>query len=118
MTPLIDRVFILLIFFIVTTSFVREAGVDVRRPQAHTAQTLDKANVIVAVTAKGTVHVEGRVIDVRSVRAYMERFLAEFPDGSVVIAADEDSNTGLVIRVLDGCRLAGVRNVSVAARRP
>jgi biopolymer transport protein ExbD len=118
MTPLIDMVFILLIFFIVTTSFVRESGVEVRRPQAQTAQAREKVNMVLGVSAEGVVYAEGRPIDVRSVRAYMERFLAETPEGSVVIAADERCPAGLVIQVLDGCRLAGVRDVSVAARRP
>ena len=118
MASLIDMVFILLIFFLVTTSFVKEAGVVIKRPLASTAETKEKTNMVVAVTHEGTIYVEGRTIDIRSVRAYMERFLAETPKGSVVIAADKDSKTGVVIQVLDACRLAGVNNVSVAARRP
>lgn len=117
MTPLIDMVFILLIFFIVTTSFVREAGVDVQRPSAQTAQTKEKANVILGLTSDGRVFVEGRSLDIRSVRAYMERFLAETPDGAVVIVADKDSATGAAVQVLDQCRLAGVQNISLAARK-
>lgn len=117
MTPLIDMVFILLIFFIVTTSFVREAGVDVQRPSAQTAETREKANVILGLTAEGQIFVEGRPLDIRSVRAYMERFLAETPDGSVVIVADRESMTGATVQVLDQCRLAGVRNISIAARK-
>jgi biopolymer transport protein ExbD len=117
MTPLIDMVFILLIFFIVTTSFVREAGVDVQRPSARTAQTKEKANVILGLTSDGRVFVEGRSLDIRSVRAYMERFLAETPEGSVVIVADKDSATGTAVQVLDQCRLAGVQNISLAARK-
>lgn len=117
MTPLIDMVFILLIFFIVTTSFVRESGVDVERPSAQTAETKEKANVILGLTAEGQIFVEGRPLDVRSVRAYMERFLAETPEGSVVIVADKQSMTGAAVQVLDQCRLAGVRNISIAARK-
>ena len=117
MTPLIDMVFILLIFFIVTTSFVREAGVDVQRPSAQTAQTKEKANVILGLTSEGRVFVEGRPLDIRSVRAYMERFLAETPDGSVVIVADKEAMTGNTVQVLDQCRLAGVNNISIAARK-
>ncbi|MUM77201.1 biopolymer transporter ExbD [Pseudodesulfovibrio sp. F-1] len=117
MTPLIDIVFILLIFFVVTTSFVREAGVEVQRPSAQSAETMEKANVILGLTAEGRIFVEGRPLDIRSVRAYMERFLAETPDGSVVIVADRDSSTGAAVQVLDQCRLAGVRNISIAARR-
>ena len=118
MAPLIDMIFILLIFFLVTTSFVKESGVDVERPVAATAQAKEQTNVVVGIDKEGTIHVENRVIDVRSVRGYMERFLAETPEGSVVIAADKASTTGVVIAVLDACRLAGVRNISVAARRP
>jgi len=118
MASLIDMIFILLIFFLVTTSFVKEAGVDVQRPVASTAVSKEKTNMILAVTHEGTIYAEGRTIDIRSVRAYMERFLAETPKGTVVIAADKDSRTGTVIQVLDACRLAGVKNVSVAARRP
>lgn len=117
-SSLIDMVFILLIFFLVTTSFVKESGVDVQRPIASSAETKEKTNMVIAVTHEGTIYVESRTIDVRSVRAYMERFLAETPKGSVVIAADKDSRTGIVIQVLDACRMAGVKNVSVAARRP
>ncbi len=118
MTPLIDMVFILLIFFIVTTSFVREAGVEVDRPSANTAETKTKASVIMGLTDQGQVFVEGRSLDIRSVRAYMERFLAETPDGSAIIVADKASLTGTLIQVLDQCRLAGVQDVSVAARKP
>lgn len=117
MTPLIDMVFILLIFFIVTTSFVRESGVDVQRPSAQTAETKEKANVILGLTSDGQIFVEGRSLDIRSVRAYMERFLAETPDGSVVIVADKESMTGATVQVLDQCRLAGVQNISLAARK-
>jgi biopolymer transport protein ExbD len=118
MASLIDMIFILLIFFLVTTSFVKEAGVEVQRPIASSAESKEKTNMVLVVTHEGTIYAEGRTIDIRSVRAYMERFLAETPKGSVVIAADKDSRTGTVIQVLDACRLAGVKNVSVAARRP
>jgi biopolymer transport protein ExbD len=117
MTPLIDMVFILLIFFIVTTSFVRESGVEVQRPTAQSAQTKENANVLLGLTSDGQIFVEGRALDIRSVRAYMERFLAETPDGSVVIVADKESMTGNAVQVLDQCRLAGVKNISIAARK-
>ena len=118
MTPLIDMVFILLIFFIVTTSFVREAGVEVERPSAATAESKEKAGVILGLTREGRVFVEGRSLDIRSVRAYMERFLAETPEGTAVIVADKESMTGTLVQVLDQCRLAGVKGISVAARKP
>ena len=118
MAPLIDMVFILLIFFLVTTSFVKESGVEIKRPIASSAVSKEKTNLVVAVTKDGTIYVEKRSLDIRSVRSYMERFLAETPQGSVVIAADRESMTGLVIQVLDACRMAGIKNVSVAARKP
>jgi biopolymer transport protein ExbD len=111
-------IFILLIFFLVTTSFVKESGVDVERPTAATAQAKEKTNVVVGIDKEGVVYVENRIIDVRSVRGYMERFLAETPEGAVVIAADKAGTTGILIAVLDACRLAGVKNISVAAKRP
>ena len=118
MAPLIDMIFILLIFFLVTTSFVKESGVEVKRPIASSTVSKEKTNLIVAVTKEGTIYVEKRSLDIRSVRSYMERFLAETPQGSVVIAADRESMTGIVIQVLDACRMAGIKNVSVAARKP
>lgn len=116
--PLIDMIFILLIFFLVTTSFVRESGVDVKRPVAKTAQKKDKTNMVIGITADNMIYIEGKPIDKRAVRSYMERFLMQNPNGSVVIAADEDSKSGIVIQVLDACRLAGIKNISVAARQP
>ncbi|MBG0776342.1 MAG: biopolymer transporter ExbD [Desulfovibrionaceae bacterium] len=118
MAPLIDMIFILLIFFLVTTSFTKESGVDVERPVAASAQTKEQTNMVIGIDKDGLVHIENRVVDVRAVRAVMERFLAEIPEGSVVIAADRASITGVVISVLDACRMAGVKHVSVAARRP
>ncbi|MBW1712216.1 MAG: biopolymer transporter ExbD [Deltaproteobacteria bacterium] len=117
-TPLIDMVFILLIFFIVTTSFVKEAGVEVDRPVAQTAVKKDKASLMIGVDQEGVIYIQGRSVDLRSVRTHIERFLAETPEGSVVIVADKNSQTGLVIQVLDQTRLAGVKDVSLAARKP
>jgi len=117
MSPLIDMIFILLIFFVVTTSFVKEAGVDVQRPVAQTAETKESTNIVMAITADNVIVVEGKPIDVRSVQSYMERFLMQNPNGSVVLAADRNSRSGVVIQVLDACRLAGVKNLSVAAKK-
>eukprot|EP00831_Metopus_contortus_P051808 TRINITY_DN43495_c0_g1_i1.p2 TRINITY_DN43495_c0_g1~~TRINITY_DN43495_c0_g1_i1.p2 ORF type:complete len:138 (+),score=18.53 TRINITY_DN43495_c0_g1_i1:284-697(+) len=118
MTPLIDMVFILLIFFIVTTSFVKESGVDVQRPAANTAERKENVSVVVGIDATGTVWLDGKTIDIRSVRSWMENFVAETPEGVVVVAADTKTESGLLINVLDACREAGVNNVSVAARKP
>lgn len=118
MAPLIDMIFILLIFFLVSTSFVKESGIEVERPIAASAVRKASTNLIIAVAQDGLVYVEKRVIDIRSVRTYMERFIQETPQGTVVITADKESMTGIVIQVLDACRQAGIKNVSVAARRP
>jgi len=116
--PLIDMVFILLIFFLVTTSFVKETGVDISRPSATTAVAKTKSTILIGVTKENTVHLDRREIDVRAVRANVERTLAENPEGAVVIVADKESRTGLVITVMDACKLAGAENVSIAAALP
>ena len=115
MTPLIDMVFILLIFFAVTATFTKEAGVEIERPSARSAVTQEKANIMIAVTENGEVWVDRKRVDSRSVRGHVERLRAENPEGAVVILADSKSETGLVIQVLDQVRLAGVENVAVAA---
>ena len=117
MGPLVDMVFLLLIFFVVTTSFVKETGIDVNRSTASTADVKDRGNIMIAVTAEGDVYFEGKRIDVRSVRALIERALAEDPESGVVIVADKESQTGAVVQTMNQCRLAGAANVSLAARR-
>jgi len=114
-TPLIDMVFILLIFFAVNASFIKEAGVEIERPSARTAKIKQQANIMIAVTETDEVWVDRQRVDPSSVRGHVERLHAENPEGAVVILADEKSRTGLVIQVLDQARLAGVDNVAVAA---
>lgn len=116
--PLIDMVFILLIFFLVTTSFIKETGVDISRPSATTAVAKTKSTILIGVTRDHTVHLDRREIDIRAVRANVERALAENPESQVVIVADKESRTGLVISVMDACKLAGAENVSIAASLP
>lgn len=116
--PLIDMVFILLIFFLVTTSFVKETGIDVTRPTASTATMQSKATILIAVDSQNRVFMDHREIDIRAVRANTERALAENPDGAVVVVADQQSDTGVAIQVMDGCRLAGASNISLAAALP
>lgn len=118
MAPLVDMVFILLIFFLVTTSFVRESGVRVDRPKAATTSAQKKEAMMVGVGVNGKIFVERREVDLRSVRGLVERFLASNPKGSVVIVADKNSKTGLLIELLDQARLAGAKDVAVAAKRP
>jgi len=115
LTPMLDVVFIMLIFFIVTSSFIKEAGVEVQRPQAETASPQDKGNILIAITADGEVWMDKKVVDVRSVRAHVERMRVDQPDGAVVVQADQDARTGLVVQVMDQARLAGVQDVALAA---
>ena len=114
-TPMLDVVFIMLIFFIVTASFVKESGIEVDRPSAVTAVVKEKGNILVAVTATGEIWVNRRQVDPRAVRANIERLHAENPQGSVVIQADRNSTTEMLIQVMDASRQAGVSNVSIAA---
>jgi len=115
LTPMLDVVFIMLIFFIVTASFVKEAGIDVSRPPAATAERKERGNILIAITANNQIWIDRRQVDPRSLRANIERMHAENPQGSVVIQADEKSENGLLVRVMDAARLAGVSNVSLAA---
>lgn len=114
MTPMLDIVFIMLIFFIVTTSFVKESGIDVNRPTSKTAVHKENANIIVGIKANGNVWIDKRLTDIRAVRANIARLHAENPLGAVIIAADKDSKTKVLIQVMDQIRLAGVMNASIA----
>ncbi len=114
-TPMLDVVFIMLIFFIVTASFVKESGIDVSRPDAATAERKERGNILVAISDTDQIWIDRRQVDVRAVRAHIERLHAENPQGAVVIQADEDSKNGLLVQVMDAARLAGVANVSLAA---
>ena len=117
MSPLIDMVFLLLIFFVVTTSFVKESGIEVERSTAATAEVQERGSIMVGVSSEGEVWMEGKRVDVRSVRGLVERALAEDPEAGVLVVADQGSLTGDVVKVMDQCRLAGAVNVSLAARR-
>ena len=117
LTPMLDVVFIMLIFFIVTASFVKEAGIDVSRPDAATAERKERGNILVAISESGQIWIDKRHVDIRAVRANIERLAAENPQGSVVIQADENSKNGILVQVMDAARLAGVEQVSIAAER-
>ena len=112
---MLDVVFIMLIFFIVTTSFVKESGLDVNRPKATTAKKKERTSILVGISQTGEIWIQKRPVDIRSVRANIERLHAESPEGTVVIQADKLSETGILVQVMDQIRLAGVENVSVAA---
>ena len=114
-TPMLDVVFIMLIFFIVTATFVKESGIDVNRPQAATAVVKEKANILIAIDAHNKIWINRREVDVRSVRPSIERLHAENPKGTVVIQADKDSRNEVLVQVMDASRLAGVYEIALAA---
>ncbi len=115
LTPMLDVVFIMLIFFIVTASFVKEAGIDVTRPPAATATRKERGNILIAITENDQIWMDRRQVDPRALRANIERLHAENPQGSVIIQADVNSKNGLLVMVMDAARLANVPNVSLAA---
>ena len=114
MTPMLDIVFIMLIFFIVTTSFVKESGIDVNRPSAKTGVTKAQGNILVGIKANGDVWIDKRLVDFRAVRANVSRLHMENPLGSVIIAADKDTKTQALVQVIDQIRLAGIMNPAIA----
>ncbi len=116
LTPMLDGVFIMLIFFIVTASFIKEAGIDVNRPDAQTREVQENANILVAISEANEIWIDRRRIDPRAVRAVLERLHAENPEGAVVIQADKKAYTETVILVMDSARLAKIFNVSIAAQ--
>ena len=117
LTPMLDVVFILLIFFIVSTSFVKESGLEVSRPSAKSASTQQNAHILVAISSNNDVWIQNRNVDLRAVRANVERLKAESPDGGVVIQADKGSDTNTLIEVMDQVKLAGIDDISIAATK-
>jgi biopolymer transport protein ExbD len=115
-TPMLDIVFIMLIFFVVTTSFVKESGIDVNRPSASTAERKETGSILVAISMDNNVWIDKRRIDPDAIRPNIERLHAENPEGAVVIQADKASTSGLLVKVMDQIRLAGVTNISIAAQ--
>ena len=116
LTPMLDVVFIMLIFFIVTASFIKEAGIDVNRPDAQTREVQENANILVAISEANEIWIDRRRIDPRAVRAVLERLHAENPEGAVVIQADKKAYTETVVLVMDSARLAKIFNVSIATQ--
>jgi biopolymer transport protein ExbD len=114
LTPMLDVVFIMLIFFIVTASFIKEAGIEVNRPEASTATKKENVNILIAVSATNEIWIDKRRVDKRAVRSVIERMHAENPKGAVVIQADNESNTETVAGIIDAARAADVYDVSLA----
>lgn len=116
MSPLIDCVFILLIFFIVTTTFVEETGVEVDKPQAASSVQLEKTSIMIALTAKGEVVYGGREIGISGVQPLVKRMLQQ-EDVPVIVQADQQSESGLLVRIIDEAKLGGAQKVSVSTKQ-
>ena len=114
-TPMLDIVFIMLIFFIVTTSFVKETGIDPRKPIAETSEAKPRANILIGVDLEGRIWMNNRQVEINQVRQLVEDAVNETPESSAVLVADQESPTGVLIDVMDQVRLGGVINIAVAA---
>ena len=115
LTPMLDVVFILLIFFIVTANFIKEPGLEVNRPDSDTSEIQENAAILIAVGGNDEIYMDGRRIDVRQVKANVLKLLADNPQGTVVIQADETASADAIIQVMDGARDVGVFDISLAA---
>ncbi|MCR4318508.1 MAG: biopolymer transporter ExbD [Planctomycetes bacterium] len=115
LAPMIDMVFILLIFLLVTTSFVKDTGVEVTTPTADSAEVKDAAAIRIGITSSGTVHVESKQIAVSNLRGYVAGKLAGETRTSVLIIADREAPGGVIVDVIDECRLAGATDVALFA---
>ena len=114
LTPMLDVVFIMLIFFIVTASFIKEAGIDVIRPEATTADKQEDAAILIAISANDEIWIDRRETDPRALRTAIERLHSENPKGSIVIQADEESTNEMLVIVLEAAKQVGVANVAIA----
>ncbi|MGR5282670.1 ExbD/TolR family protein [Photobacterium damselae] len=115
LTSMLDIVFIMLIFFIVTSSFVRESGVEVNRPQASHAVSQKNAGIFIAITSANDIYIDKRIVDAERVQATIEHMLVDQPDAALVIQADEHAYNGTVVKVMDAAKGAGVKNIALAA---
>jgi biopolymer transport protein ExbD len=112
---MLDVVFIMLIFFIVTASFIKEAGIEVDRPDAPTAESQDDAAILIAISAEDEIWIDRRQTEPNAVRGMIERLHAENPKGSIVIQADEESTNEMLVVVMEAAKQAGVSNVAISA---
>ncbi|MHA2937184.1 ExbD/TolR family protein [Vibrio sp. RC27] len=117
MTSMLDIVFIMLIFFIVTSSFVRESGVEVNRPQASNSTSQKDASVFIAVTADNEIYIDKRVVDKERVQPTLEHIIIEQPNAALVIQADEFAFNGTVVAVMDAAKSAGISNIALATEQ-
>lgn len=115
LTPMLDVVFIMLIFFIVTASFIKEAGIEVNRPYATTLDKMADANILIAISANDEIWIDKKLVDPQIVRPTIERLHAENPKGSLVIQADQESTNEALTIVMEAAKQAGVKNVAISA---
>jgi biopolymer transport protein ExbD len=115
LAPMLDFVMNLLIFFIITTSFVKEAGIQVEKGVAQTAQHKESGNILIAIRQNGEVWMDRRQVDLREVRPIIERFHIERPDDTVVVIADKQAPTGMLAQVMDQVKSAGIKDVAIGA---
>ena len=115
LAPMLDFTVNLLIFFIITTSFIKEAGVTVFKPEAQTGEYRESGNLLIAIRENGDIHMDRRRIELRDVRTMIERLHIERPEDTVVIIADRQSQAGMVAKVMDEVRAGGIRDISIAA---
>lgn len=116
LTPMIDVVFILLIFFIVTANFIKESGAEVSKPDAVTAERQEKASILIAIDEAGQIWMDKSQVSVQQVGPTIQRLKAENPEGTIVIQADKSSKNGVLVKVLDQARALGISNVAISAR--
>jgi len=114
LTPMLDVVFIMLIFFIVTASFIKEAGIDINRPDAGTAIKQQDAAILIAISASDEIWIDRHLTDPRAVKAKIEQLHAENPKGSIVIQADRESTNEFLVIVMEAAKQAGVANIAIA----
>lgn len=114
-TPMLDIVFIMLIFFIVTTSFVKVPGIDPERPPAQTAQEKSRGNVLIAISSSGEIWMDKQTVELAEVRTMVEAIVSENPESSAVIIADEAANSGILIDLMGQIEAGGIGNISIAA---
>ena len=114
-TPMLDIVFIMLIFFIVTTSFVKETGIDPKRPIAATAEAKPRGNILIGIDLEGQIWMNNRRIRMNQIRQLVEDVVNQTPESSAVLIADQESPTGVLIDVMDQVRLGGVISIAVSA---
>ncbi len=116
-SPMMDMTFILLIFFVVTSTFTRETGIDVSKPKASSAKELSRESILIGVTRQGTIHINETQVNISSLQTILRQMMAESPDRPVIIVSDRDAPSGKIVDVLDECNLAHVRKVSISASK-